>query len=382
LSAADRLDGVLRTEAVIDLAAIRGNVATLKAATSAEVMAVVKADGYGHGLLASARAALAGGATWLGTAMIDEAIALRDAGITAPTLAWLWTPGETETVRRAVDTGVDLSVSSQWQLDIVRAAAADLDLVPRIHLKIDTGLSRNGAYVSDWPDLLAAVAKAQSGGEVEVIGVWSHFAYADEPGHPMIAQQIAAFRDALADAARVGIEPQLRHLANSAATLTLPEAHFDLVRPGIAVYGLSPVPQRGDFGLVPAMTLRAALASVKRVSAGSGVSYGHAYTTERETTLALVPLGYADGIPRNATNVGPVSINGSRFTVSGRVCMDQVVVDVGDLPVDVGDHAVLFGAGRDEPRAQDWADAVATIHYEIVTRIGPRVPRTYIGEAG
>jgi len=373
---------VLRTEAVVDLAAIRANVATLKAATPAEVMAVVKADGYGHGLLESARAALAGGATWLGTAMIDESIALRDAGITAPALAWLWTPGEIETVRRALATDIDLSVSSQWQLDIVRLAAADLDLVPRVHLKIDTGLSRNGAYVGDWADLLAAVAKAQAAGELEVAGVWSHFAYADEPGHPMIAQQIEAFRDALAAASRVGIEPRLRHLANSAATLTLPEAHFDLVRPGIAVYGLSPVPQQGDFGLVPAMTLRAALASVKRVGAGAGVSYGHAYTTARDTTLALVPLGYADGIPRNATNVGPLLINGSRFTVSGRVCMDQIVVDVGDLPVDVGDHAVLFGARSDEPRAQDWADAVGTIHYEIVTRVGPRVPRTYVGAAG
>lgn len=373
---------MLRTEAVVDLAAVRGNVATLKAATSAEVMAVVKADGYGHGLLACARAALAGGASWLGTAIIDESVALRDAGITAPMLAWLWTPGETEAVRRAVDTDIDLSVSSQWQLDAVRAAARDLDIVARIHLKIDTGLSRNGTYVTDWPDLLAASAKAQAAGEVEIVGLWSHFAYADEPGHPMIGQQIAAFRDAIVAAARAGIEPQLRHLANSAATLTLPAAHFDLVRAGIAVYGLSPVPRQGDFGLVPAMTLRAALASVKRVRAGEGVSYGHAYTTARETTLALVPLGYADGIPRNATNVGPLSINGARFTISGRVCMDQIVVDVGELPVAIGDSAVLFGPGHEgEPRAQDWADAVGTIHYEIVTRIGPRVPRTYVGGA-
>jgi alanine racemase len=373
---------VLRTEAVVDLGAIRANVATLKAATPAEVMAVVKADGYGHGLLASARAALAGGASWLGTAVIDESIALRDAGVSAPTLAWLWTPGETDAVRRALAADIDLSVSGRWQLDAVRAAAGELGVVARIHLKIDTGLSRNGAYRTDWPELLSAVAKARAAGEVEVVGVWSHFAYADEPGHPMIAQQIAAFRDALAAAAREGIEPQLRHLANSAATLTLPEAHFDLVRPGVAVYGLSPVPQQGDFGLVPAMTLRAALAAVKRVRAGEGVSYGHAYTAERETTLALVPLGYADGIPRNATNVGPVSINGQRFTISGRVCMDQVVVDVGDLPVAVGDHAVLFGpGGHGEPSAQDWADAVATIHYEIVTRVGPRVPRIYVGGA-
>ena len=172
------------------------------------------------------------------------------------------------------------------------------------------------------------------------------------------------------------MRPQLRHLANSAATLTLPAAHFDLVRPGIAVYGLSPVP--GSHGLTPAMTLRAAAASVKRVRAGEGVSYGHEYVTERPTTLVLVPLGYADGIPRHASNTGPVRINGERFTVSGRVCMDQFVVDVGDLDVAPGDPVVLFGPGTDgEPTAQDWADAAGTIHYEIVTRVGPRVHRVH-----
>jgi alanine racemase len=223
---------------------------------------------------------------------------------------------------------------------------------------------------------VAAAAKAQAAGEVTVVGAWSHFAYADAPGHPTIARQIAAFRDALEVAARAGIEPQLRHLANSAATLTLPEAHFDLVRPGIAVYGLSPVPE--TFGLTPAMTLRAAAAGVKRVRAGEGVSYGHEYTTTHDTTLVLVPLGYADGVPRHASNVGPVWVNGRRFTIAGRVCMDQVVVDVGDLDVSPGDPVVLFGPGAaGEPTAQDWADAVGTIHYEIVTRVGPRVPRTY-----
>ncbi len=245
-----------------------------------------------------------------------------------------------------------------------------------MHLKIDTGLSRNGSYVDDWSDLVVAAAKAEAAGEIRVIGVWSHFAYADEPGHPTIAKQIAAFGAALDVAGRAGVHPELRHLANSAATLTLPDAHFDLVRPGIAVYGLSPVAD--DHGLTPAMTLRAAAASVKRVRAGEGVSYGHEYTTQRATTLVLVPLGYADGVPRHASNVGPVWVNGARFTVAGRVCMDQIVIDVGDLPVSPGDPVVLFGPGRDgEPTAQDWADAVGTIHYEIVTRIGPRVQRTY-----
>ena len=370
---------MLRTEALVDLAAIRDNVATLKAGTSSAVLAVVKADGYGHGLVPSARAALAGGATWLGTAVISEAIALRDAGITEPALAWLWTPDETDAVARAVAADIDLSVSSRWQLDAVVSAAEATGRQARIHLKIDTGLSRNGSTSDDWPDLVAATAKTDA---VRPVGVWSHFAYADAPGHPTIARQIDRFTDAVGVAERAGLHIEIRHLANSAATLSLPAAHFDLVRPGIAIYGLNPVPQLGDVGLTPAMTLRAGLASAKRVRAGEGVSYGHEYTTSRETTLALVPLGYADGIPRSASNVGPVSIGGERFTISGRVCMDQFVVDVGDLDVHEGDAAVLFGSGREgEPTAQDWADATGTIHYEIVTRIGPRVTRTYVGES-
>jgi alanine racemase len=368
---------VPRTEAVIDLAAIRGNVASMKAGTAAEVLAVVKADGYGHGLIPSARAALEGGATWLGTAIVDEAIRLRVAGITAPVLSWLWTPGEAGAVTQAVAHDIDISVSNAWQLDTLRAAARDLGRTARIHLKIDTGLSRNGSYVTDWPDLVGAVAEAQAAEEVSAVGIWSHFAYADEPGHPTIARQLRAFYDALDVAARTGVEPQLRHIANSAATLTLPEAHFDLVRPGIAVYGLSPVADQ--HGLTPAMTLQAEIAGVKRVRAGEGVSYGHEYTTARETTLALVPLGYADGVPRHAGGVGPVWINGQRLTVAGRVCMDQVIVDVGDLEVTAGDTAVLFGPGRrGEPTATDWAEASGTIHYEIVTRIGPRVERVYV----
>lgn len=369
-----------RAEAVIDLDAIRGNVATLAAATPADVMAVVKADGYGHGLLPSARAALAGGASWLGVAIIDEALALRAAGVTAPVLAWLWTPDEQSSVRSGIAADVDLSVSDVRQLEAIGAAARELGRSARIHLKIDTGLSRSGAPADGWPGLVAAAAKAAAEDAVEVVGVWSHLAYADEPGHPTIARQLDRFGDALDVASRAGVTPRVRHLANSAATLTLPAAHFDLVRPGVAVYGLSPVPSRGDFGLTPAMTLRAELALVKRVRAGAGVSYGHAYTTTRDTSLALVPLGYADGIPRAAGNLGPVVVNGGRFTIAGRVCMDQFVLDIGDHVAAAGDVAVLFGAARDgEPTAQDWATAVGTIHYEIVTRIGPRVPRRYSG---
>jgi len=374
---------VSRAEALINLDAIRGNVATLKRATPAEVMAVVKADGYGHGLLPVARAALAGGATWLGTAIIDEALLLRAAGIQVPILAWLWSPSESVAVAGAIRAGVDLSVSSTWALDTVLAAARDAGQRANVHLKIDTGLSRNGAYIDDWPDLVAAAAKAETGGEIAAVGVWSHFAYADDPGHPTVARQLERFREGVALAERAGLRPRLRHLANSAATLTNPDTHFDLVRPGIAVYGLSPVPTQGNFDLVPAMSLRAEAALAKRVQPGEGVSYGHVYHTAAATTLVLVPLGYADGIPRHAGNRAPVQVGGTRFRISGRVCMDQFVIDVGDQAVVAGDTVVLFGAGRDgEPTAQDWADAADTIHYEIVTRVGPRVPRRYVGTAG
>ena len=368
----------MRSAAVVDLSAVRANVRLLAASTDAQVMAVVKADGYGHGMVPCAQAALEGGATWLGVAMLEEALELRAAGLQCPVLAWLWAPGETALLEQAVAAGVDVSVAATWALDRVRDAARAAGTAGRIHLKIDTGLSRGGATADDWPQLLALAAAAQAAGDVQIIGIWSHFAYADEPGHPTIARQIDRFRAALEVAAGAGVHPQVRHIANSAATLTLPEAHFDLVRPGIAIYGLAPV--AGDFGLIPAMTLRSHVVLAKRLGAGEGVSYGHQYTTDRPTTVALVPLGYADGVPRAGTNVGPVSIGGHRLTVSGRVCMDQFVVDVGDLAVAAGDQVELFGAGRDGgPTAQDWADAVDTIHYEIVTRIGARVPREYLG---
>jgi alanine racemase len=365
----------------VDLGAIRSNVAALAGRTSAEVMAVVKADGYGHGLVPSAQAAVAGGATWLGTALLDEALALRAAGLTEPrVLAWLMGPGEAWA--EALQADVDVSVNAEWALAEVAAAARETGVTARVHLKVDSGLNRGGAAVADWPDLVVAARKAEAEGAVRVVGVWSHFAYADAPGHSTIARQADVFRDAVAHAESAGIDPEVRHLANSAATLTAPDQHFDLVRPGIAVYGLSPVPHvagPAHYGLRPAMTLAADLVLVKRVPAGSGVSYGHTYTTDRETSLGLVPLGYADGVPRNASNLGPVLAAGRTRTVAGRVCMDQLVLDLGDDPATVGDEVVLFGTGEDGgPTAQDWAEATGTISYEIVTRIGPRVPREYL----
>jgi alanine racemase len=300
-------------------------------------------------------------------------------------MSWLHVPGDDFAAAVAAD--IDLSASAPWAVDEIAAAARAAGRTARLHLKIDTGLSRGGATARDWGDLVDHALKLQSEGVVEVVGVWSHLAWADAPQHPTVARQQQAFDAALQLAAERGVRPEVRHLANSAATLTSPGLHYDLVRPGLAVYGLSPVPDLGapaDFGLRPVMTLRGRLALVKQVPAGSGVSYGHAYTTRSDTTLALVPLGYGDGLPRAASNVGPLQVAGRRHTVAGRVCMDQVVVDLGDRPdagtVRAGDPVVVFGEGTDgEPTAQDWAEAVDTISYEIVTRVGSRVPRRYVG---
>jgi alanine racemase len=374
----------VRTTAVIDLDAVRSNVEVLcaHAADGARVMAVVKADGYGHGLVPTARAAVAGGAAWLGVAFLEEALALRAAGLEGPVLAWLFAPDED--LRPAVAAGVDLGIYSVPELAAAAEAAQVTGVQARLHLKADTGLSRGGAAPADWPDLCEAAAKAEAEGQVKVTGLWSHFAFADGgPDHPTNSRQTGVFQQALEVAERAGLRPEVRHLANSAATLTAPATHFDLVRPGLAVYGLSPVPDLGgpaSFGLQPAMTLRSTVALTKQVPAGSGVSYLHRYVTERASRLALVPLGYADGIPRNATNVAQVQLGGVRRTIAGTVCMDQFVLDVGDDDVRAGDDVVLFGPGDDgEPTAQEWAEALGTINYEIVTRLGARVPRTYVG---
>jgi alanine racemase len=371
-----------RAEARIDLDAIRGNVAVLRErAGSAAVMAVVKADAYGHGMVPAARAALAGGAGWLGVSYPTEALELRAAGITAPVFAWLVAPGED--VTDAIRSRVDLGAYDGAMLGHLADQASTVGEPARVHLKVDTGLNRGGTRAEGWPDLCAAAAKLQAEGSVDVVGVWSHFVHAGLPDHPTTSAQVTAFAEAIAVAEKAGLRPQLRHLANSAATLTRPDAHYDHVRPGLAVFGLAPMPEphaAQRYGLRAAMTLAARIALVKRVPAGVGVSYGHRYHTATETTLALVPLGYADGVPRSATNVAEVLLAGRRRRISGTVCMDQFVVDVGDDPVEAGDEVVLFGPGeRGEPTADDWARALDTIAYEIVTRIGPRTPRAHTG---
>ncbi|HEY5229761.1 MAG TPA: alanine racemase, partial [Galbitalea sp.] len=311
-------------EARINVAALESNVRALRAVVApAKVMVVVKADAYGHGALVAARTAVDAGAAWLGVVDIREAIALRDSGLDAPILTWLH--GEDADFRAAVQKRIDLGISTVKQLE--RAAATDG--LAHVQLKVDSGLSRNGVGAREAADLFDRAAAYERAGQLSVRGIWSHLANAGEDED---REQLRRFDIALAEAADAGLRPELRHIAATAGALTLPEARYDLVRIGIGAYGLSPLEGRSsaDLGLRPVMELGAEIVSVKRVPAGSGVSYGYAYRTSAETTLALVPLGYADGIPRSASSIAPVSINGTTYRISGRVAMDQFVVDVGD----------------------------------------------------
>ncbi|WP_136611960.1 alanine racemase [Sinomonas albida] len=370
--------------AVVDLEAIRHNVRLLRTvAAPSRVMAVVKADAYGHGAVPVARAALEAGASWLGVAHIGEALALRAAGIEAPTLAWLHTAESNFSA--AVGAGVDLGCSG-WELGQIVQAAREQERPARVHLKIDTGLGRNGVTPDRWESVLDEATDYQDQGLLRVVGVFSHLAVADEPDRPETDVQLDVFRDAVALAEDAGCDLEVRHIANSPAIFSRPDSHFDLVRAGISVYGLSPFPEQSarDLGLRPAMTLRTLVSQCKRVPAGQGVSYGLTYRTPGESALGLIPLGYADGVPRTSDG-GPVRIADRTYRVVGRVAMDQMVVDLGpeaDLEAVAGSEAVLFGTGEDGgPTADDWARAAGTINYEIVTRISPRVPRIHVDSA-
>ncbi|MFC7247557.1 alanine racemase [Catellatospora aurea] len=361
-------------EAVVDLTAIEGNVGRIAGATTAAVMAVVKADGFGHGAVPVARAALAGGATWLGVTSAAEALELRGAGLAAPVLSWLHSPRTDFAALAAAD--VDVSVAAPELLDAVAAAARATGRPAQVHLKIDTGMSRHGATAAGWPELVAWARKYQREGVLAVRGVWSHLATADSSPYGVTAQT-AAFTEAVAYARDAGLEPELLHLANSAAVFTAPHTHFDLVRAGIAVYGVEPVPGRA-FGLRPALTLRTEVIMTKRVPAGTGVSYQHTHVTERPTTLALIPLGFADGIPRGVDGRAQVLLGGRRLPIIGRVAMDQCVIDAGDSDVRIGDPVTVLGPGHTgEPTAADWAAWATTNPHEILTGIGTRVPRRH-----
>jgi alanine racemase len=370
-------------EAVVDLDAIAHNVRLLREhAGSAQVMAVVKADGYGHGAVAVGRAALAAGAAELGVATIDEALALRSDGICAPVLAWLHPPGTD--FGPALQADVEVAVSSVRQLREVLDAVELTGHTATITVKVDTGLNRNGVGAVDYPEVLTVLRRAQANGAVRLRGIMSHLAHGDDPDNPFNDLQAQRLTDMATHARDTGVRYEIVHLCNSPAAMTRPDLAFDMVRPGIAVYGQTPIPARGDMGLQPAMTLKCPVALVRSVQAGDGVSYGHTWIAERDTTVALLPIGYADGVFRTLSGRIDVLINGRLRRSVGRICMDQFVVDLGPGEVDVaeGDDAILFGPGTlGEHTAQDWADLLGTINYEVVTSPRGRVTRTYRGAA-
>ncbi len=368
---------VNRAQAEVDLSAIAANVRYLQKHAGVPVMAVVKADAYGHGLLPVAQAAVEAGAQWLGVALLEEALALRSSGISAPILSWLVPPGSDYV--SAIEADIDLAVPSLAIYEEVLSAGRSASMRPRIHVEVDTGMTRGG-FLDEWESFLHHIADTKD--EIEIIGFFSHFARADEPGEPQNAAQLRRFIEMTDDLNRIGIEPEIHHLSNSAATLVDASSHFDLVRTGIAMYGLTPdlehLGTSEHLGLKPAMTLRAKLHLIKDVHAGTPVGYGAISTTRNDTKLGVIAIGYADGIPRAAQNAG-VFVNGRRAQIMGRVSMDQFVVDLGkDSTAKAGDWVTIFGSGHEgEYTADDWGSASSSINYEIVTRIGPRVPRIY-----
>jgi alanine racemase len=368
-------------EAVVDLGAVAHNVRVLREyAGRAQVMAVVKADGYGHGASEVARAAVAAGVAELGVATIAEALALRHDGITAPVLAWLHPVGTD--FAAALDADVQIGVSSAGQIRDLIDAARRTGRTAQLTVKVDTGLNRNGVGAGEFSEVLSTLGRGAAEGAIRLRGIMSHLVSGDAPEDPLNDLQAQRFTAMIAEAARRGIEFEVAHLSNSPSAMTRPDLGFDMIRPGIAVYGLSPIPERGDMGLRPAMTLKCAVAMVKSIKAGEGVSYGHAWIARQDTTVALLPIGYADGVYRGLSGRIEVLINGRLRPGVGRVCMDQFVVDLGPGATDVaeGDEAVLFGPGSaGEPTAQHWADALGTIHYEVVTSPRGRVVRTFRG---
>jgi alanine racemase len=372
-----------RALAEVDLQAIKNNLTLIKGKTSAQVLAVVKADGYGHGLIPVSEAAIEAGADWLGTALLEEAIELRKNGIKVPIIAWLTPCGED--FKEAINLDIDLSISSLEVLTEIVTAGEQLKKLPRVHIEIDTGMSRGGIG-DDWKVFALECSGLIKENKLEVVGIWSHFARADEPLEKMSQEQLLVFSNMVTELKNLGIEPKFLHIANSAAALTLKDSHKSIIRWGIGLYGLSPdINNLGDsksFNLQPAMKLKAKLNLVKTVKAGATVGYGASAIVTHDTKLGVVAIGYADGIPRNANSSAGVWVAGKRAPLIGRVSMDQFVVDLGATSLaKTGDEVIVFGNGnQNEYTVDEWAKACGTINYEIVTRIGPRVPRIYTRE--
>jgi alanine racemase len=362
------------TVAQVDLAAIRHNVRALKP-SAAELMAVVKADAYGHGDVQVAKTALGAGATWLGVALVEEGIRLREAGIDAPILVLTeFPPGsEKEALAAALTPSLYTDAGAAALAEAASAAGRGIG----VHVKVDTGMHRVGLP----PARAVEFCRELGARGIEVAGVWTHLAVSEEPGRPETAVQLEGFRAVLDDLARDGVRPRYRHVANSGAAIALPESHFDLVRVGIAMYGVSPGQALdGRVDLRPAMSFRSRVGMAKRVAGGEGISYGLRYHPERETTVATVPVGYADGYLRALSAAGKVLIRGRRYPVAGTVTMDQLMVDCGDDPVEPGDEVVLFGEQEGQRITAEEVGAWAgTIGYEIVCAVSERVPREYRG---
>ena len=367
------------TWAQIDLDAIASNVATLKAQAAApRLMAVVKANGYGHGTVPSARAALAGGADWLAVALAEEGQALRTAGIDAPILVMTEPPPTAVTA--LLDSNLTPAVYTPEFVHALDAAARDRGGEPiAVHLKLDTGMRRVGVPQADWEDALRLLRDTQG---LRLQAIWSHFAVADEPFNPFITHQAEEFARGLALADSLGASYDMAHLCNSAGTLHLHDHHYDMVRPGLAIYGLEPAPGlAGETTLTPALSWWSRLSLVKRLAEGEKVSYGLRWTAPRETTVGTIPAGYADGVTRALSNTGEVVARGQRLPIVGTVCMDQFMIDGGDVALAAGDDVALIGrAGDAEVTADDWARWLGTINYEIVCGLGQRVPRVYVGD--
>ena len=363
----------MRAFVEVNLNAISNNIKLVKSKTQAQILAVVKADAYGHGLIPVAKCAVDAGATWLGVALLEEAISLREAGIKVPIISWLTPPSSD--FKKAIELDIDVAIPSLKHLELIVAAGKAVGKKPRVHIEVDTGMTRGG-LLGEWPEFLIAA----KGADIEVVGFWSHFARADEPDEIANQSQMLEFESKLAQLIATGITPKYIHLANSAATLTNPNSHKNIVRLGIAMYGLSPdvntLGSSQNLELEPAMTLKAEIHLVKRVPAGSPVGYGGTQTTLRDTKLAIITIGYADGIPRNASSAVGVFVAGRKAAIIGRVSMDQFVVDLGaDSNAVAGEIVEVFGANGYS--IDDWAAASGTINYEIVTRIAARVPRIY-----
>ena len=369
-----------RASAEINLSAITQNFKSIKSRTTADVLAVVKADAYGHGLIPVSKALEEAGADWFGTALLEEAINLRKAGILKPIISWLTPLGED--FKSAIDLDIDLGIPSIDLLDEVIKAASLTGKTARIHLEIDTGMSRGGV-LSEWDQLIKSVLVGVNLKLLKVIGIWSHFARADEPAELMNQEQLSLFEEKVNQAKTAGIDAQFIHIANSAALFTNKSTHKNIIRSGIALFGLSPdiktIGDSSSLGLKPAMKLKAKLNLVKEVKAGSSVGYGGTAVLKSDTKLGVVALGYADGIPRNTNNLAGVFVDKKRAPIIGRVSMDQFVVDLGVTSnAKTGDEVIVFGDGSgDEYTVDEWAKAANTINYEIITRIGPRVPRIY-----